>query len=141
MAARPLPPGIPKDIAIALVVLPRIKQLIVPALKGRARSFGTNKLCAQAVVEAWRCMHGEVEVRSEQAYLACQAYWKACGGKEIGKTNDILNWRRRVKLPRPSITPWLRLCLQRCTKPPDDLLGFVPGFRPRVRHADPKITT
>jgi hypothetical protein len=86
------------DIAIALEVLPRIeKQLIEPALRASSRSYVSQKLCAQGVVEAWRLVHGEASPRSERCYKACQAYWKACGGREIGETNDELNWRRRVK--------------------------------------------
>ena len=61
--------------------------------KGRRPHFG-RELCADIVVHYWKRVHGKAEPRSDKCYLACEQYWRACGGEP---STDILNWRRMVE--------------------------------------------
>jgi hypothetical protein len=61
--------------------------------KGRRPHFG-RELCADIVVHFWKRVHGKAEPRSDKCYLACEQYWRVCGGEP---STDILNWRRMVE--------------------------------------------
>jgi hypothetical protein len=60
---------------------------------GRRPHFG-RELCADLIVHWWKLCHDKAEPRSDKVYLACEEYWRACGGEPSG---DIENWRRMVK--------------------------------------------
>ena len=56
-----------------------------------------REICAAVIIEAWKLLHGEAEPRSESFEQACADYWQACGGEEIGETNDPSNWRWSIE--------------------------------------------
>lgn len=93
-----LPPSLlecPDDVAVALDVLPRIREAlaIVALSPRRKRPNVPHKFCAAVVFEAWTLIHGRPEPIPDQLRLACQEYWGACGGGDGG----IENWRRHVE--------------------------------------------
>jgi hypothetical protein len=67
-----------------------------------------REVCAAVVVEAWRRIHGKVQPQSKQLFEACKAYWGACGGKPIGKEDDIYNWERTIKRLLAEDYSWVR---------------------------------
>jgi hypothetical protein len=74
-----LPAGLqcPRDVAVALDVLPRISADLASARRRGKWKWG-HRFCAAVVVEAWQLVHGKVERRSDRVYSACKEYWKAC---------------------------------------------------------------
>jgi hypothetical protein len=62
--------------------------------RGR-RPHPGKELCADIVVNFWKRIHGKASPRSDHCYLACEEFWRACGGAPSG---DIQNWRRMVEL-------------------------------------------
>jgi hypothetical protein len=93
-----LPLGIrcPDDVAVALVVLPKIETLLEYATTAPTRKGGQNpniprKFCAAVVVEAWRIVHGKPEPESPKLWTACNEYWQACGRSYRG--GDVDTWR------------------------------------------------
>jgi len=96
----------PNEIKVVLAMLPSI-QANLDRLKphtGRPKD-AKRDVCAAVVVEAWQLLHGEIKRRSEELYEICNAYWRACGGEEIGETSDRTNWRRAVET---SDQEWIR---------------------------------
>jgi hypothetical protein len=93
-----MPLGRPPDhVLVALDVLPLIKDDLArvvnePSPAGGQRPNISRKICAGAIVEAWRIVHGEPEPRSEKLWTACNEYWQACGHEYRGA--DIDTWRR-----------------------------------------------
>jgi hypothetical protein len=111
-----LPFGIqcPDDVTVVLDALPRIiKDLerLNRRRTGRNRII-TREICAAVVVEAWRMIHGKAGPRSEGVQEACKEYWRACGGEEIGETDDIENWRRPLELAIAHDHAWVRSVLE-----------------------------
>jgi hypothetical protein len=102
----------PDDVTVVLDALPRIKKDLERVNKqGLGRPPNVRReVCAAVVVEAWRLLRGKAELRSEELYEACSEYWRACGGGEIGETDDIENWRRPVKEGSNHI--WVREILE-----------------------------
>jgi len=97
-------------VQILRATLPEFKMhldLLTKKHSGRPREMG-REVCAAVVVEAWRRIHGKVEPRSKKVYEACKAYWGACGGKPIGKIDDIDNWERTVKRLLAEDYSWVR---------------------------------
>jgi len=65
-----------------------------PRERDRRRKPG-NLTCALIVIEAWAFANGKPpSANNEQAKEACEAYWRACGGKPSG------NWQRMLKSAR-----------------------------------------
>jgi hypothetical protein len=89
----------PDEIKVVLAMLPRIKADLDRLKPNTGRPKNARRdVCAAVVVEAWQLLHGKVRRRSEeQLYEACNDYWRACGGEEIGETSDRSNWRRAVE--------------------------------------------
>jgi hypothetical protein len=110
--------GCPDDVTLVLDALPRIKtQLdrLVEKPVGRPPD-ARRKVCAGVIVESWRLIHGKAEPYSLQLQQACKEYWQACGGEEIGETDDLENWRRHALA---ADNPWIReilLGVQNCIK-------------------------
>jgi hypothetical protein len=61
--------------------------------KGRRPHVG-RELCADVIVWCWEHIRGKVKSRSDTLYLACEEYWRACGGEP---SSDIQSWRRMVE--------------------------------------------
>jgi len=55
-----------------------------------------RELCAMVAVEATLLIHGRVQPRSRSLLEACNDYWRASGGEQIGGWEDPVNWRRPV---------------------------------------------
>jgi hypothetical protein len=53
--------------------------------------------CAAVVLEAWKQCHGKAEPHSQKLRDACEEYWKAWGGKPLGKTGTPENWRKIIE--------------------------------------------
>lgn len=98
----------PDDVTVVLDALPRIREDLERVNKqGLGRPPNVRReICAAVAVEAWRLLRGKAELRSEELYEVCSEYWRACGGGEIGETDDIENWRRPVKVGSDLI--WVR---------------------------------
>jgi|SRR5262245_2041942 len=96
-----LPYGIkcPKDVAVVLDALPRIKRYLdLASRKLIGRPPDAQRLvCAAVVARAWKIIHGKPEPRSDKLLGACSDYWRACGGEQIGNEDDLENWRRPVQ--------------------------------------------
>ena len=73
-----------------------LERLKKPRPTGR-RPDVQREICAAVIVEAWKLLHGKAGSRSPQLQQACADYWIACGGKQIGETNDPENWRRPIE--------------------------------------------
>jgi hypothetical protein len=95
---------LPQDVAIALVVLPHIRERIARGLAKRDKSPEEKRdkasmmspdTCAAVVTEAWERIHGKVEARSDYLYKTCRQYWIACGHEQYEESID--NWRYRVE--------------------------------------------
>ena len=90
-----LPLGLPcpDDVTVALVVLPRIKQLLSRVTNPSLRRVNApRKFCAAVVVKAWEQIYERAEPQSVALPQACDEYWQACGHEQRGQ--DIENWRR-----------------------------------------------
>jgi hypothetical protein len=89
----------PADVGTLLDVLPRLKEDLDRITKPRrVRTPDVRReICAAVIIEAWKLLHGEAEPRSESFEQACADYWQACGGEEIGETNDPSNWRWSIE--------------------------------------------
>jgi hypothetical protein len=106
----------PKDVALALVVLPRIEKLLamsMDALKppsgGGKEPNQPRKQCAAVVVEAWRVVHGKPEPESDKLWTACNDYWRACGGEYRG--SDVDTWRQDCRDAVANNHEWIRQTL------------------------------
>jgi hypothetical protein len=93
-----LPWGIqtPGDVNVVLDALPRILKDLKraqPRRSGRRKNV-QREVCAAVIMECWKLIRGKAQPRSLQFQEICFTYWKACGGAEIGETNDPENWRR-----------------------------------------------
>jgi hypothetical protein len=93
-----LPYGVryPDEVAIALSVLPKIKERLAKAMNAPRRRGGQNpnvprKVCADVVIEAWRIVRGNPEPESHQLWTACNEYWQACDREYRG--SDVDTWR------------------------------------------------
>ncbi len=89
----------PDDVETVLAALPRIKgdlERLGRPSNGRKPNV-RRAVCAAVVVEAWRLLHGKAEPRSVPLMEACDEYWRACGGEQIGETDDPGNWRRPIE--------------------------------------------
>jgi hypothetical protein len=77
------------------VALPRLREWLdqLPDKSGRRPHFG-RELCADLIVWFWKRVNGKTTPRSDKIDLACEEYWRACGGKPSGDTE---NWRRMVE--------------------------------------------
>jgi hypothetical protein len=103
--------AIPEDVKVALDVLPRIKKDLARVINRKPRGGGPRPnvlrgVCAAVIVEAWKLVHRKVEPRSIKLLEACDAYWRACGGKHRGE--DIENWRRDVEQAVTNNHEWIR---------------------------------
>jgi hypothetical protein len=109
-AFKHLPLGLPcpPDVPVVLDALPRVKQHLDRLGKKRTGrpTDVRRQLCANVVVEAWKLIHGKTQPRSDKLYDACSAYWRACGGKEIGETSDPSVWRRNVEKASANAGGW-----------------------------------
>ena len=84
------------DVAIATVTLKRLKAELnqrKPRPRDGRRPNTQQQWCADAVVEAWKDIQGQVEPRSAEVLEACAAYWEACGRPE----RDANNWWRNTE--------------------------------------------
>jgi hypothetical protein len=110
-----LPYGIqyPEDVAVVLDALPRIKKDLdrLDQKQIGRRPEVQREICAAVVLEAWKIIHGRAEPRSLQLQGACSDYWRACGGEQIGETDDPENWRRPVKRALATDHEWISLVL------------------------------
>ena len=103
----------PKHVAMALAALPRIKKdldLASRKLIGR-RPDAQRLVCAAVIARAWKIIHGKPEPRSEKLLQACVDYWRACGGEQIGGTDDIENWKRHVQRALKADYSWVERVL------------------------------
>jgi hypothetical protein len=112
-AFKALPVG-PDDVAIALDVLPRIKDRLARAALRASRKGGKDpnvhrQVCAAVVVEAWRHIHGKPEPHSPRLWEACNEYWRACGGEYRGA--DVDTWRRDAEHAAIGNHVWIRKIL------------------------------
>ena len=100
----------PPDIKIIMSALPGLKKEL-DRLNGRGPGLPLNmnqETCAAIIVECWRLIHGKPQPRSEKLYSACKEYWRALGGGERGKENDIDNWQRSVRRAIDADHKWIR---------------------------------
>jgi hypothetical protein len=87
----------PKDVTVALEVLPRISALLASRLN-RSKRDVKYRMCAAVVVKAWQIVHGNLPQRSELLYEICEAYWLACGqDPRVNENTNFANWRRDVE--------------------------------------------
>jgi hypothetical protein len=110
-----LPLGLrcPDDVAVALEVLPRIKEDLARIVNRPGRAGGQKpntprKVCAAVIVEAWRIIHKKPEPYSRHLWDACTAYWQACG--QSYRPGD--NWERDAKAAVADNHEWIRLIFQ-----------------------------
>jgi hypothetical protein len=103
----------PKDVAVVLDALPRIKKDLdrLDRKQIGRRPKVQLEICAAVVVEAWKLLHGRAKPRSLQLQQACSDYWRACGGKQVGETDDPENWRRSIKRSLETDHDWVRRVL------------------------------
>jgi hypothetical protein len=103
----------PDDVAVALDVLPRIREAVAVVANSprKKRPNVPHKTCAAVVVEAWTLIHGRPNPLPDQLRSACQAYWEACGGGEGG----IENWVRHAKEAAAIDNVWIREVLSAYT--------------------------
>ena len=99
----------PEYVALMLYALPRMKKdLDIHAKKRTGRRPNTQQeICAAVVIEAWKLLHGKHRGRSDEFLEACSEYWRACGGKQIGETDDLDNWRRPVERALKTDHSWI----------------------------------
>ena len=110
----------PEEVAIALHVLPRIKEdLDQLAVKRMGRPPNAERdMCAAVVATAWKLLHGKVEPQSLRLQEACGEYWQACGGKQIGEWDLAENWRRPIERAATADYSWVEDFLVAVQKSP-----------------------
>jgi hypothetical protein len=100
----------PPEVDVVLDALPAIKtdlERLNSRRTGRPPDV-RREICAAVVVEAWKMIHRKAEPYSNMLWNACAGYWRACGGGEIGETDDISNWRRPVEIASVTNHEWVR---------------------------------
>jgi len=76
--------------------------------RGGPKPDSRRLLCAAAVGECYRTLHGKLEPGSTLLRDACNEFWKACKNPEIGE-GDPGNWRRHLESHvAKSADPWAR---------------------------------
>jgi hypothetical protein len=114
--------GCPDEVTVVLGALPKIVKDLerVNRKKPSGRPLDVRReICAAVIVEIWKLIHGEAEPRSEQLQQACNEYWRACGGEQIGDTEDPENWRRTAKRASDGANEgWVRSILVAVQNPP-----------------------
>src|SRR5262249_29798842 len=102
-----------RDVAVALVVLPRIKKGLAHAMPpkraGGQHPSAERKLCAAVVVEAWRIARGKPEPESPKLWSACNEYWRACDHAYRG--SDVDTWRKDCREAVADNHEWIRQIL------------------------------
>jgi hypothetical protein len=103
----------PEHVVALLYALPRVKKdLDIFAKKQIGRRPDENReICAAVIVEAWKLLHGKVEPNSLKFQRACNEYWRACGGKQIGGWDEPENWRRPVERALTTGHGWIEKIL------------------------------
>jgi len=104
----------PEEVAIALKVLPSIKEdLDRLAKKPIGRTPDAQRdVCAAVVARAWKIIHGKAGPRSRHLQEACTEYWQACGGKQIGDYDNPENWRRPIERALTADHDWVEELLR-----------------------------
>jgi hypothetical protein len=99
----------PEEVAIALHVLPRIKEDLDKLAKKRMGRppDAQRETCAAVVAMAWKLLYGKIEPQSLKLQQACGEYWQACGGKQIGGSDLAENWRRPIERVLADGYPWI----------------------------------
>lgn len=92
-----------------LEVRARLAAAAVPEQKGRGKpavipdGLGAKDLCALVVLLAWGVAQGNSPgVGNEDASLACEEYWQACGQSSLGKAGS--GWRRYLTAARSIVS-------------------------------------
>jgi hypothetical protein len=89
----------PEEVAQALYILPQIKKdldRLAKVIKRKGRKPDAQRVvCAAVVTRAWKIVHGKAS-KSRDVQEACNEYWRACGGKQIGGWDEPENWRRPI---------------------------------------------
>ena len=108
-----LPYGVryPDDVAIALSVLPKIKERLAKSMNAPRRKGGQKpnvprKVCVDVVIEAWRIVHGKPKPESPELWTACNEYWQACGREYRG--SDVDTWREDCRDAVANKHEWIR---------------------------------
>jgi hypothetical protein len=110
----------PEEVAIALRVLPRIKEdLDRLAIKRMGRPPNAQRdMCAAVVALAWKLLYGKIEPQSLRLQEACGEYWRAGGGKQIGEWDLAENWRRPIERAMTADYSWVEDFLVAVQKSP-----------------------
>ena len=110
----------PDEVAIALHVLPRIKEDLDRLAKRRMGRppDAQRDMCAAVVAMAWKLLHGKIEPQSLRLEEACGEYWRACGGKQIGEWDLAENWRRHIERAADADYSWVEDFLVAVQKSP-----------------------
>jgi hypothetical protein len=110
----------PDDVTVVLDALPRIMKDLERLNQERSgrRPNARREICAAVIVEASKLLHGKAEHRSLSLQLACNDYWRACGGEPIGEIEDPENWRRPIKRALVADHAWIRSVLQELVQKP-----------------------
>jgi hypothetical protein len=111
-----LPFGIqcPSDVAVVMDALPRVKKdldRLTDIERIGRRPIVRREICAAVTVEACKIIHVMAEPRSVQLQQACKEYWRACGGEQIGETDEIENWRWPAERALANNYQWVRQIL------------------------------
>jgi hypothetical protein len=103
----------PDDVNAVLHALPRILKDLkrVQSRRSGRRKNVQRQVCAAVIMECWKLIRGKAQPRSLQFQEVCGAYWKACGGVEIGETNDPENWRRLAEHAAKTDNEWIKQLL------------------------------
>ena len=105
----------PNEVDVILNALPHLRRDLERLNRPRPAHRSSNvqrEICAAVIAEAWKILHGKIEPRSDQLQQACADYWLACGGKQIGETNDRENWRRPIERALGTDHKWVREIMQ-----------------------------
>jgi hypothetical protein len=108
-------PGVGRDLdaADSIAVLTKIRnsldRLVKPRRGGGQRPHVQRQVCAAVVVELWKSVRGNVELRSIELLRACNDYWRACGHEDRGQ--DVENWRRDVARAITEPHEWIKQIL------------------------------
>jgi hypothetical protein len=105
-----VPPAVTACLNALPGVIRELKRVQPKPHLGR-RPQTAREICAAIVLENWRLIHGSGGARTERLQEACNAYWSACGCREIGETGDIENWRRPLQAAIATNYVWLREAL------------------------------
>jgi len=110
----------PDEVAIAMHILPRIKEDLDQLAKRRMGRppDAQRDMCAAVVAIAWKLLHGRVEPQSMRLQEACGEYWRACGGKQIGEWDLAENWRRPIERTLTLDFSWVKDFLVAVQKSP-----------------------